>query len=123
MDWIFTVRESHTRIQNREQFLDRANRIRRRHTQPHHGTLELCFIDFNTHTLMRGLLFLEVLPKHLTSGVPRFVERRSGNAKRTTDLADRAVYLLACQRHYGTLGLLGSRQGVRCSPVTGSPSG
>jgi len=43
--------------------------------------------------------------------VPRFIDHRPGNAKLATDLADRAVYLLACQRHCGTLCLLGSRQG------------
>jgi hypothetical protein len=110
IDWTFQQRPVPP-DRNRQQLLDRADRIRGHRTQRDHRSRKLRLIDLDTHRPIGTLVLLEVLLEHLTGRVSDLVERRPRKTKLTAERAHRAVCLLACQHHCGTLHLLGSRQG------------
>ena len=101
----------HPGIEHRQQVLNRANRIGRKHPQRHHRAAKLCVIDAHRHPRTPEQRRLEMGPQHRLRRRTHRVYRGPRYLIRLAQRRLRAVLVLSCHRRCGTLDFLGGRQG------------
>ena len=104
------VRHLHPGVEQRQQVLNRANRIGRNHPQCHHRAAKLRVIDPHRHPRTPEQRRLEMGPQHRFGRRTHRVYRGPRNLIRLAQRRLRAVFVLSRHRRCGTLEFLGSRQ-------------